>query len=60
MEVSMYSECSSLPRCKGVSRKWADESGEQFNTTEKVILAVLSVAIAAGTLFLPIAVLHFR
>lgn len=56
----MYSECSSLPRYKATNHKWADKSGERFNTVEKLALAVLSLAVAAGTLFLPIAVLHFR
>jgi hypothetical protein len=60
MEISMYSECSSLPRRKVADHKWADQSGEQFGTVEKIALALLSVAIAAGTLFLPIAVLHFH
>ena len=59
-EISMFYESSSLPRCKAVSHRWADESGEQFGTVEKLVLAVVSVVIAAGTLFLPIAVLHFR
>jgi len=60
METSMLYESTTLRRCSGVDHKWADESGEQFGTTEKVILALLSVVVATGTLFLPIAVLHFR
>jgi len=56
----MYSECSSLPRGRAADRKWADESGEQFGTVEKLVLAALAVLIAGGTLFLPIVVLHVK
>ena len=56
----MYSECSSLPRSRPADRKWADESGEKIGTVEKLVLILLSVAVAGGTLFLPIVVLHLR
>jgi hypothetical protein len=60
MEISMLYESTTLRRCTSADHKWADESGEQYGTGEKLVLAELSVVIAAGTLFLPIAVLHFR
>ncbi|HEX3665342.1 MAG TPA: hypothetical protein VHU23_08930 [Rhizomicrobium sp.] len=48
-----------LPRNRITERKWADESGERISTVEKLILVVTSVVIAGGTLFLPVALLHF-
>jgi hypothetical protein len=60
MEASMFCESSMLPRSRLVERKWADESGEQIGAVEKIILVVASVVVAAGTLFLPVVLLHFK
>jgi hypothetical protein len=60
MEESMSCESSMLPRIKTGERKWADESGEQLGTVEKLVLVVAAVVIAFGTMFLPVVLLHFR
>ncbi len=56
----MFCESSMLPRNRIADHKWADESGEKISTVEKLVLVLVSVVVAGGTLFLPIALLHFR
>ena len=60
MEESMFCESSMLPRNKIADHKWADESGEQIGTVEKLVLALVSVVVAGATLFLPVALLHVK
>jgi hypothetical protein len=47
-----------LPRNRLADHKWADESGEKISGIEKLVL--VSVAVAGGTLFLPVALLHLK
>jgi len=56
----MFCESSMLPRNKAAERKWADESGEKISTVERLVLILVSVVVAGGTLFLPVALLHLK
>jgi hypothetical protein len=63
MEVSMYSECSTLQRNRFAAHRWADESGEEIGTGQKLLAVALSLAIAGGTVLvaaMPFALLHLR
>jgi hypothetical protein len=63
MEESMFSESSMLLRNRAADRRWADESGEEINTVEKLLAVALSVVIAGGTILvaaMPFALLHLR
>lgn len=57
----MFSECSSLMRNWPASRRWADESGEEAGTGEKLLAVLLSLGLAGVvTVAMPFALLHLR
>ena len=56
----MFFESSMLLRNRAADRKWADESGEEIGAVQKLLAALLSLAIAGVVVAMPFALLHLR